>query len=60
LSLTRLGVDQFYLGSPIAVTGGRLMLGANDSTDGHRNPYVLSTGGAGRAGRARLGHDGGR
>ena len=44
LSLTQLGVDQFYLGSPIAVTGGRLMLGANDNTDGHSNLYVLSTG----------------
>lgn len=44
LSLTQLGVDQCYLGSPIAVTGGRLMLGANDNTDGHSNLYVLSTG----------------
>jgi outer membrane protein assembly factor BamB len=44
LSLTQLGPDQFYLGSSIAVTGGRVMLGSNDNTDGHSNLYVLNVG----------------
>jgi hypothetical protein len=44
LSLTQLGPDQFYLGSSIAVTGGRVMLGSNDNTDGHSNLSVLALG----------------
>ena len=44
LSLTQLGPDQFYLGSSIAVTGGRVVLGSNDNSDGHSNLYVLGIG----------------
>jgi outer membrane protein assembly factor BamB len=42
LTFAQFGPDQFYLGSSIAVTGGRVMLGSNDNTDGRSNLYVLS------------------
>lgn len=41
LSLTQVGESQFYLGAPIAVADGKVLLASNDNEDGHSNVYAL-------------------
>ncbi len=42
LSVTLPSTSMFYLGSPLAVAGGRVAFVSNDNLDGHSNMYILS------------------
>jgi outer membrane protein assembly factor BamB len=42
LSFTQLGESQFYLGAPLAIADGKVIMASNDNTDGHSNLYVMS------------------
>jgi outer membrane protein assembly factor BamB len=42
IGFVRVGTDQFYLGSSVAIAGGQLMFASEDNSDQTSNLYVLS------------------